>query len=235
MQRVFQDFVEGIRASKDLATLRSTTATGFEALGVARFAYFVRSDRNTVGGGLVSTYPQAWIDRYTSQRYKEIDPVFQRIGSCDTAFTWQGAPRHSTLALRQFFDEASQFGISAGFAIPFHEPSHPIAALTLVAGEPSRSFRRSVEVNRRTLQLMAVIVHLRARQLLRPDRVIAGVRLKQREFECLEWAARGKSAWETARILGVKRRTVSFHLDNAKHKFGVRTVCQAVVRLAAAL
>ncbi|WP_407181427.1 helix-turn-helix transcriptional regulator [Bradyrhizobium sp. STM 3562] len=48
----------------------------------------------------------------------------------------------------------------------------------------------------------------------------------------LEWSSRGKSAWEIGCILGISRRTAAFHLDNARAKLGVRTVRQAVVRLA---
>lgn len=44
----------------------------------------------------------------------------------------------------------------------------------------------------------------------------------------------GKATWEIGRILNITRRTAAFHLDNAKMKFGVRTICQAVARLAAA-
>jgi hypothetical protein len=33
--------------------------------------------------------------------------------------------------------------------------------------------------------------------------------------------------------INVSRRTAAFHLDNAKMKFGVRTICQAVAKLAA--
>jgi DNA-binding CsgD family transcriptional regulator len=49
----------------------------------------------------------------------------------------------------------------------------------------------------------------------------------------LEWAARGKSAWEIGCILGISRNTVAFYLEGAKKKLGVRTIVQAVARLAA--
>ncbi|WP_245451910.1 LuxR C-terminal-related transcriptional regulator [Mesorhizobium waimense] len=52
-------------------------------------------------------------------------------------------------------------------------------------------------------------------------------------MSALQWAARGKSAWETGCILGVKRRSAAYHLDNARKKLGVRTVMQAVVQLSA--
>ncbi|WP_353027207.1 helix-turn-helix transcriptional regulator [Mesorhizobium sp. M0991] len=59
-----------------------------------------------------------------------------------------------------------------------------------------------------------------------------GVALSRREIECLKWAARGKTAWEIGRILGISRHTAAYHRDNARMKLGVKTVIQAAVRLA---
>jgi LuxR family transcriptional regulator, activator of conjugal transfer of Ti plasmids len=70
---------------------------------------------------------------------------------------------------------------------------------------------------------------------LAPERSVFGILLSPREYECLEWAAKGKSAWDIGCILNISRRTAAFHLDNAKSKLGVRTISQAVALLAAAL
>jgi LuxR family transcriptional regulator, activator of conjugal transfer of Ti plasmids len=75
--------------------------------------------------------------------------------------------------------------------------------------------------------------HAQARRRLSTNRVVDGIALSPRELECLEWAAKGKSAWEIGRLLNITRRTAAFHLDNAKAKLGVRTICQAVAKLAA--
>lgn len=45
--------------------------------------------------------------------------------------------------------------------------------------------------------------------------------LSIREQECLVWAARGKTSWETGVILGISERTVNFHLQNACRKLRV--------------
>ncbi len=231
MQWVFRDFVEGVRASEDASALCVATAAGLSALGFDRFTYFVLSRPNAGGGERISTYPQAWLDRYGEQQFEWVDPVIERVRNGDVAFAWDRLPRNTTRAQCQLFDEAAQFGIGCGFAVPFHEPDRPIAGLTVVSGETAHAFRRTLQINQRTLQLMALIVHLRARQILSPVHLIGPAALTQREFECLQWAARGKSAWDIGRILGVERRTVSFHLENAKHKLGVRTLCQAVAYL----
>ncbi|TKB96189.1 MAG: helix-turn-helix transcriptional regulator, partial [Mesorhizobium sp.] len=81
------------------------------------------------------------------------------------------------------------------------------------------------------LQLMAACFHRCVRRKLPSDRTVDGISLTSREYECLRWAARGNSAWVTGRILGIKPRTIAFHLDNAKKKLGVRTENQAIALL----
>ena len=124
-------------------------------------------------------------------------------------------------------------GIRYGFTVPIHDSRGPIAAVTFATDERHPGFQRCIEHNERVLQLMGMYFHMHARRRLTPDRVIDGVALSPREMECLQWAARGKSAWEIGRLLNISRRTAAFHLDNAKTKFGVRTISQAVAKLAA--
>lgn len=48
------------------------------------------------------------------------------------------------------------------------------------------------------------------------------IMLSFREMECLSYLARGYSAKEVAKILGVSSRTVEYHLQNIKLKTGLR-------------
>jgi DNA-binding response OmpR family regulator len=59
------------------------------------------------------------------------------------------------------------------------------------------------------------------------------VGLREREVETLTWAARGKTFWEIGEILGLSKRTVEFHLENARRKLGVATRTQALIKAAA--
>lgn len=54
--------------------------------------------------------------------------------------------------------------------------------------------------------------------------------LTQREIECLQWVAEGKTDFEVGKILGISPRTVRFHVNNAKVKLGVKTRIQAVAK-----
>lgn len=53
--------------------------------------------------------------------------------------------------------------------------------------------------------------------------------LTDRELTCLRWVSLGKTAWETATIIGRSRRTVEFHLLNAMRKLGAVNKVHAAV------
>lgn len=52
--------------------------------------------------------------------------------------------------------------------------------------------------------------------------------LTKRELECLYLAADGKTANDTAKILGINGRTVVFHIQNAMHKLNAKNRTHAV-------
>jgi DNA-binding response OmpR family regulator len=58
------------------------------------------------------------------------------------------------------------------------------------------------------------------------------VDLNDREVETLTWAARGKTSSEIAQILGLAKRTVDFHIDNARTKLGAATRVEAAIKAA---
>jgi len=56
-----------------------------------------------------------------------------------------------------------------------------------------------------------------------------GRQVTVRESEVLAWVAAGKSDWAIGQILNISNKTVNFHVENAKRKFGVGTRVQAVI------
>ena len=236
MHRVFQAFIDGLTNSGDVDSLRTVLAEAGAALDLGCFAYLLLSSRKGGSPELISTYPVRWTDHYLRQNYERLDPVIIDALAMSEPFEWGyefsgkrlSKPQHGLL------DEAAQFGIRCGFTVPIHDGRGPVAAVTFAADERRPQFERCIEHHRHVLQLMAMYFHAHARRRLSVHHVVDGVALSPREFECLEWATRGKSAWEMGQILSISRRTASFHLENAKAKLGVHSICQAVARFAAA-
>ncbi len=236
MHRIYQTFIDSLADSTDASSLRDTMAGTIGALDLSCFAYLCMSAQRGAIPQLISTYPLAWTSHYLKHHYERFDPVVIQATQDTEPFEWglSSAMIMRSDLQRELFEEAAKFGISYGFTVPIHDGRGPIAAVTF-ATDASRTsvFSRRIKEHRQVLQLMAMYFHAHARRKLAPSRVIDGVLLSPREFECLQWAAQGKSAWEIGRIIGISRRTAAFHLDNAKAKLGVHSICQAVARLIA--
>ena len=236
MHRLFQAFIDGLADSVTAEDLHRVLCQASAALNLSCFAYLSLPSGRDKPPTLISNYPVTWTDHYLRQHYEKVDPVISRVLATPEPFEWgpELAPRRVPEPQRLLLDEAAQFGIRCGFTVPIHDGRGPIAAVTFAADERHPTFDRCIAEHRRVLQLMALHFHAQARRRLSAKHVVDGVALSPREFECLQWAAGGKSAWEIGRILSISRRTAAFHLDNAKTKLGVHSICQAVARFAAA-
>jgi DNA-binding CsgD family transcriptional regulator len=58
------------------------------------------------------------------------------------------------------------------------------------------------------------------------------VELNPKQLECLRWAAAGKSYQDIAMIVGITERTVRYHLNSARDRYGFSTIMQTIVQAA---
>lgn len=235
MLRIFDDFLEGISESNDEPGMLATMARAMSALELHSFAYLAPPTASKAGTRLISTYPTSWTSHYLLQKYEHVDPVIVTARDRDEPFSWGRDVPDLEMSgpQRQLFDEASEFGIRCGFTIPLRAVGGFVAAVSFASDQRRPEFQRAIDANIQGLMLMALLFHNQVRKKLDHRRVVAGVTLTEREYECLEWSAKGKSAGEIAQILGIARRTAAFHRDNLRNKLGVRTISQAVAKFAA--
>ena len=81
-------------------------------------------------------------------------------------------------------------------------------------------------------EILTSIIHARLTRVARTAMWRQMVDLTGREAETLTWAARGKTSSEIATIIGLTKRTVDFHIDNARGKLGAATRTEAVLKAA---
>jgi DNA-binding response OmpR family regulator len=80
--------------------------------------------------------------------------------------------------------------------------------------------------------MLAAIITARLAGVARTGLWPKSIALNEREVEVLTWAARGKTSAEIAKILALTKRTVDFHIDNARGKLGAATRTEAVLKAA---
>ncbi|MGW1420781.1 LuxR family transcriptional regulator [Bradyrhizobium manausense] len=236
MHRIFQTFIDLLSEAENAEGFRQAMDSTVAALDLSCFAYLSLPNASQKQPRVISTYPIDWTTYYLRNHYERVDPIVIQALQDPEPFRWgSGLMTNSySSAQRKLLDQASEFGIRFGFTIPIHDGRGPIAALTFATDLQRLPFEKCIDSHARVLQLIALYFHAHVRRKLSGDHCIGEVRLSPRELECLEWAAQGKSAWEIGCILGISRNTVAYYLENAKKKLGVRTIAQAVTRLAAA-
>ena len=78
--------------------------------------------------------------------------------------------------------------------------------------------------------LLEAIIKARLAHVARTEIWVRDIQLNDREIETLTWVARGKTSLEISQILNLSKRTVDFHIDNARNKLGVSTRTEAAIK-----
>jgi DNA-binding response OmpR family regulator len=81
-------------------------------------------------------------------------------------------------------------------------------------------------------EILGAIIRARLARVARPALWATRITLSDREIETLTWVARGKTSAEIAQILGLSKRTVDFHVENARTKLSATTRIEAAVKAA---
>jgi DNA-binding NarL/FixJ family response regulator len=80
--------------------------------------------------------------------------------------------------------------------------------------------------------MLGMIINARLAGVARNEMWPKLAMLNDREIEMLTWVARGKTSVEIADLIGLAKRTVDFHLDNARIKLGAATRTEAAIKAA---
>ncbi|MBB6414038.1 hypothetical protein [Mesorhizobium sangaii] len=103
-----------------------------------------------------------------------------------------------------------------------------LQALTFASDQSRRPLCGHWHVYEKALQLVAINFHTHVRRRLANDRVVDGVTLTPREFEMPEMNGARQVALGRQPDPRRLKAHLTFHLENAKAKLGVRTINQAV-------
>jgi DNA-binding CsgD family transcriptional regulator len=94
-----------------------------------------------------------------------------------------------------------------------------LRSIACIVEDDASGHRRAVGCVTDITEFRAVLSQIEVGQRTSSTKVASTSRrrgtLTGKEVECLMWVSLGKTAWETAHILGKSRRTVEFHLGNA--------------------
>jgi LuxR family quorum-sensing system transcriptional regulator CciR len=193
-----------------------TADLGFRYFALAHHADVRRSSQVI----RIHNYPAGWAEWFDEQQLGQIDPVHRASHLTSVGFVWSRLPEMISLTPRdqKILAAARKEGIGEGFTVPAHVPGE-IHGSCSFATEPGIQLTSDQFPLLQLVGAFAFEAARRVRHVRQPAEPRA--RLTERQRECLMWAARGKSDWEIARILGVSHETVIRHLKQARERYGV--------------
>jgi len=171
-------------------------------------------------------YPTAWLERFSSQNYARLDPVFRAARQQTLPFQWSDKRFRVGLSAEQLLilNEAAEIGLADGITIPIHAPDALPASCSLVIGPDGVD-----PLNAQKAHWYAVYAHECARRL-RLANAPAKPLLSPRERQCVQLLGQGKDDGAMAIILGLSEHTVHNIVRRAMNKYGVASRVQAFVR-----
>ena len=214
-------FVHDVRELKSEEELVEALGEVTLDLGFSFFALTHHVDVRRHSSAIrLHNYPSGWAEWFDDHGLGLTDPGHRASHMTSVAFPWSKLDEMIPLTQRdlQILETARRQGIGDGFTVPANVPgethgSCSFAATSGVSLDPDRlPFAQLVGA-------FAFEAARRIRRIREPSE--PNPKLTDRQRECVMWAARGKSDWEIARLLGVSEATVGEHLRHAYERYGV--------------
>lgn len=224
------DRLDDIQTSLDALAagdLRPAIEQTRETLGFANVSFLgLPASEGHAGVIAQNTYSREWAERYAAEDYILVDPVVHEAPRRIMPSHWHEFERRGRV--RQLFAEARMAGVGErGVTIPLRSHGGD-TALFSVSGEGAEATWTGQV--RESLPHLLLIGHTLFEHVEKRRGRTVPYTLGPREREVLLWAARGKTAEDTADILNIATPTVRHYLGQARAKLNALTIAHAVAR-----
>lgn len=213
-------FLDCINKAATPDEMAGTMAEIAQQLGFQYFAltHHVADPRRD--GIYIHNYPDHWSETYATHKLGLSDPVHRACHRTNWAFRWTMIPRLIPLTRkdREHLLRGREAGIGDGYTVPVS-----------VNGEApgSCSFANATDLPMRAdvllvAELVGSYAFKVAREFTSRKPMCTGEAIiTDRQRDCAQWAARGKSDWEISQILGISKETATSHIKGACARYQV--------------
>jgi LuxR family quorum sensing-dependent transcriptional regulator len=172
---------------------------------------------------LLNGWPKGWFEQYRTSNFTLHDPVAMFLRTQTRAFKWSEVPipKDDPLARSVMTISSTDYQMRHGFGIPIHGLNGYQAGVSFAGCEVD-----DVKEANAAVQMIGIYAFNRLATLKSICKQHGT--LTTREREVLRWAAAGKTAWDTGRILSIAEDTVNKHMASAMRKLNVHSRPQAV-------
>lgn len=214
----FAGELQAVLLERDLALALTKAA---QQLGFNYYALTLESPSSLEAAPtvLLHDYPDEWARVYVSFDLAGRDPVRRACDKSMVGFSWQDLDNLIPLTRgdRQMLAVGRECGIGDGYTVPRFLPGATRGTCTFAIA-PGQELPKPGLFAAEMVGALALVCALKiCGDAERPAKAV----LSDRQRECLLWSARGKTAAETAIILGISAETVVQHLKMARERYDV--------------
>ena len=223
---------EAVAEARTPAELLAALVAVAHKLGFPLFTAMLvidRIDQTRVTVPIANTPAEFLKQSYDPNDWKR-DPVNSTLRKLSVPFFWT-KDTYVRAEAGDLWEQQSPFGYHNGVAVGLHLEGKRHFMLGVDTHEKLPNSERRLVRLLADVQFLAVHAQNAALRLLEPLAPLPNTpTLTEREVEVLRWTLLSKDAQAIADILGVRRRTVQFHVENAIAKLGCEDKHAAVLR-----
>ena len=226
-----EQYIKEIDASQHVEDVCLAIHRHIEPQGFEKFSYMLTLPPQGARQPLyITNYPPEWTRRYVEKHYISEDLVSRFSASTLRPFLWHHIGQHYdlTASQKQVFNEAAEFNLRSGGAVPIHGPGAAKASFAVANNMSEENFAALFKAQRHELHLVATYAHERMMQIGLSDQPATPPKLTSREIEVMTWSSRGKTAWEIAEILSLSEETIRDHIKHACRKLNTSNKTHAI-------
>lgn len=215
-----ETYIELINTSKTPAEAFDHYCGVMKKFGYDRVVYSLMTDHPSLGlsrqHGLVSSYPQHFVDYYNKVGYMDHDPVAQELVKTLKPFFWDDLLQEKKISdlSAQVMNEAGESGLHNGLAFSMPGKYGEVTAFGLARTDQDMTKTKDYSLLA-SIHLLSIYFHETFRQMHKSE---TQADLTPREKEILQWASEGKSDDVISDILNISQNTIRFHWKNIFEK-----------------
>ncbi len=201
-----------------------------EAFGARAFMVLNLPSKTSLelsANSIISNWPAELLSLYDREGMLQNSPLLRRLRQNTTPFTFDlttdGMPRPGSapdLAISLF----GRFNMIRGAYFPTHDVTGLRGAVSFLGDRPPFSMDEMM-----ALAFLSTAIYDRLADIRKADGEAPSA-LTDREIDCLNWTAAGKTSAEIAEILRLSEHTVNHYLNRATKKLDTVNRTQAVAK-----
>lgn len=233
-----RDFHLALQATGTLAGLQHPLSQYLAGFGIRMFSFtYYRHKSAKLQKEIFSCSSESyklWHQHFLNQQYAAVDSTLNMARLQNDPLFWevkQQLAEASSLAEQQMRLDSLKFGARRGLSIPVHGHDEDFASLTLIEMQAQNCLEKWQEQQYEWMSAAQCLFN-HVQQLLHTtfNHSDNDYSLSDKELKCLQLLSCEQPMPLIARSMGIKVRTVNYHIQRLNKKLGVRNKYQALAK-----